>query len=60
MSVCLIYLYAADMTVLLVDFGVADKVLRGGYFTDVLGTEVSDVMFTSISGCVCACDLWSM
>ena len=39
----LIYLYAADMPLLLADFGVADKVLRGGCFDDVLGTEVSDV-----------------
>ena len=49
------------MTLLLADFGVADKVPRGGYFDDdVLGTEVSDVALTSISGCVGACHPWSM
>ena len=60
MSVCLIYLYATDVTLLLADFGVTDKVPRGGYFDGVLGTEVSDAAFTPISGCVVACDLWSM
>ena len=48
------------MTLLLADFGVADKVPRGGYFDDVLGTEVSDVRFASFLGCVGACALWSM
>ncbi|CAN0426941.1 unnamed protein product, partial [Ascophyllum nodosum] len=31
-------LVTTDMTLLLADFGVADKVPRGGYFTDVVGT----------------------
>ena len=57
MPVCLIYVYATDVTLLLADFGVADKVPRDGYFDDVLGTEVSGVRFTSISGYVGACDL---
>ena len=48
------------MSLLLADFDVTDKGLHGGYFDDVLGTEVSDVRFTSISGCVGACNLWSM
>ena len=48
------------MTLLLADFDATDKVLHGGYFDDVLGMEVSDVRFTSISGCVGACNLWSM
>ena len=60
MSACLIHLYAADMTLLLADFGVTDKVSHGGYFNHVLGTEASDVTFTSISGCVDACYLWSL
>ena len=55
MSACLIYLYATDMTFLLANFGVADKVPRGGYLDDVLGTEVGDVRFTSVSGCTCQC-----
>ena len=46
------------MALLLVDFGVADKVPRGGCFDDVLGTEVSDVALTSFSGCVGACHPW--
>ena len=36
------------MALLLADFGVADKVPRGGCFDDVLGTEVSDVALTSM------------
>ena len=39
MSVCLIYVYAADVNCFRADFRVADKVSRGGYFDDVLGTK---------------------
>ena len=48
------------MTLLSEDIGVANKDPREDYFDDVLGTEVSDVTFTSISGCVGACYSWSM
>ena len=60
MSVCLIYVYTADMNFFLEDFRVADKVSRGGYFDDVLGTKVSGVTFMSISGCVGAWYTWSI
>ena len=49
-----------DLTLLSEDIGVANKDPREDYFDDVLGTEVSDVTFTSISGCVGACYSWSM
>ena len=43
------------MTLSLEDIGVADMVPRADYFDDVFGTEVSEVTFTSISGCAGAC-----
>ena len=60
MSLCLIYIYAAGMTLFLLDFGVTEKVPRGGYSDDVLDTKVSDVTFTSILDYVGACCPWQM
>ena len=48
------------MTLILADFDVAEKVPRGGYLDDVLGTEVNDVTFMSNSNFVGACNLWLM
>ena len=48
------------MTLLLADFDAVDKVSRGGYLDNVLGTEVNDVTFMSISNCVGACNPWLM